>query len=64
MLYRMTVKAIPDGYHTATPYLVVRSGARAMDFYKQAFGAIEMLRMPMPDAFPTLGEVPSQGVSS
>ena len=45
----MAVKAVPDGYHTATPYLVVRGGARAMDFYKQAFGATEMMRMPMPD---------------
>src|SRR5262245_395013 len=45
----MAVKPIPDGYHSITPYLVVRGGARAMDFYKKAFGAIEMLRMPMPD---------------
>jgi PhnB protein len=45
----MAVKAIPDGYHSVTPYLVVRDGTRAMEFYKKAFGAIEMLRMPMPD---------------
>jgi PhnB protein len=45
----MAVKAIPDGYHSVTPYLVVRGGAAALDFYKKAFGAVEMFRMPMPD---------------
>ena len=33
-----TVKPIPDGYHTFTPYLIVSDGVRAIDFYKQAFG--------------------------
>ncbi len=37
----MTAKAIPDGYHTLTPYMVCRDAARAIDFYKQAFGAVE-----------------------
>src|SRR5437870_2833393 len=32
-------KAIPEGYHTLTPHLVVRDGTRATEFYKQAFGA-------------------------
>lgn len=41
----MAVKPIPDGYHTATPYLIVQDGARAIDFYKQAFGAAELFRM-------------------
>ena len=41
----MAVKPIPDGYHTATPYLIVQDGARAIDFYKQAFGATELFRM-------------------
>ena len=45
----MAVTPVPEGYHTATPYLVVRGGVRAMEFYKRAFGAVEMLRMPMPD---------------
>lgn len=45
----MAVKPIPEGYHTATPYLVVKGGVQAMEFYKKAFGAIEMVRMPMPD---------------
>ncbi len=37
----MSVKPIPDGYHSVTPFLTVRYGARAIEFYKQAFGAIE-----------------------
>lgn len=45
----MAVKPVPDGYHTATPYLVVKGGVQAMEFYKKAFGAIEMFRMPLPD---------------
>jgi len=43
------VSPIPKGYHTATPYLVCRGAADAIDFYKKAFGAREILRMPMPD---------------
>jgi PhnB protein len=38
-------KPIPEGYHTVTPYLSVRDAARALDFYKQAFGAKEVMRM-------------------
>src|SRR5215831_13548384 len=44
----MPVKPIPDGYHTATPYLIVRDAARALDFYKKAFGATELMRFPAP----------------
>lgn len=33
------IKAIPEGFHTLTPYLVVREAARAVEFYKRAFGA-------------------------
>ena len=36
------------GFHTATPYLIVNGAARAIDFYKQAFGAAELFRMPAP----------------
>lgn len=43
------VKAIPDGYHTITPYLSVKGGAEAVAFYVKAFGAKELFRMPMPD---------------
>lgn len=39
------VKPIPDGYHSVQPYLIVNSGAAAIDFYKKAFGAKERLRM-------------------
>jgi PhnB protein len=49
----MAVKAIPDGYHTATPYLIVSGAAKALDFYKQAFGAAETLRM----ADPSTGQI-------
>jgi PhnB protein len=42
------VKPIPDGYHAITPYLVISGAAAAIDFYKQAFGATEVLRMPDP----------------
>ncbi len=45
----MAVKAIPDGYHTVTPYLIVTDPAGAIDFYKKAFGAMELFRMPGPD---------------
>ena len=41
-----SVKPIPEGYHTLTPHLVCRNADRAIEFYKQAFGAQEYLRMP------------------
>jgi PhnB protein len=44
----MAVKAKPDGYHTVTPYLIVRGGAAAIDYYKAAFGAEETVRMSGP----------------
>jgi PhnB protein len=44
-----SVKPVPEGFHTATPYLVVRGAAKAIDFYTQAFGAKELYRMPGPD---------------
>lgn len=43
------VKPIPDGYHNVTPYLVIKGAAAAIDFYKQALGAVEVMRMPQPD---------------
>jgi PhnB protein len=45
----MSVKPIPEGYHTLTPYLTVRDARRAIDFYKQAFGAVERGVMNGPD---------------
>lgn len=45
----MSVKPIPEGYHSVTPYLVVAGAAEAIRFYEKAFGATEVLRMPMGD---------------
>jgi PhnB protein len=45
----MAVKPIPEGYHTATPYLVVKDAAAAIEYYKKAFGATETLRMAAPN---------------
>jgi PhnB protein len=45
----MPAKAIPEGYHTATPYLIIKGAAAALDFYKKAFGATELFRMASPD---------------
>src|SRR5256885_8477478 len=45
----MPAKPIPPGYHAVTPYLTVRGAARAIDFYKRAFGATEQMRMPAAD---------------
>lgn len=42
----MAVKPIPEGYHSLTPYLVVDGGAEALEYYKKAFGATELFRMP------------------
>jgi PhnB protein len=42
-------KIIPNGYHSINPYLVVRNGAKAIEFYKKAFGAEERFRMQGPD---------------
>lgn len=42
-------KPIPGGYHTATPYLIIKDAAKAIEFYKKAFGATEMMRMSQPD---------------
>lgn len=44
-----SVKPIPEGYHSVTPYLVVRGASAALEFYKQAFGAQEQLRIDGPD---------------
>ena len=42
-------KAVPDGFHTITPHLVIRGADRAIEFYKKAFGAEVLSRRPMPD---------------
>jgi PhnB protein len=44
----MPVKPIPEGYHTATPYLIVRGAAEAIEFYREAFAAQESMRVGGP----------------
>ena len=43
----MTVPPQPPGYHSVTPYLALRGAARALDFYARAYGATEIMRIPM-----------------
>jgi PhnB protein len=45
----MSVKPVPDGYHTLTPFLTIRDAAKAIEFYKAAFGAQERGVMKAPD---------------
>jgi PhnB protein len=45
----MPVQPIPKGYHSATPYLIINGAAAAIEFYKKAFGATELMRFPMGD---------------
>jgi len=44
----MAVKPIPEGYEGATPYLIVKGAAAAIEFYKKALGAVELFRLPAP----------------
>ena len=44
-----TVNPIPPGMHTITPHLVCKDAAAAIEFYKEAFGAVEQMRLPGPD---------------
>ena len=53
----MNVKPIPAGHHTVTPYLVIKNGVKAMDFYKAAFGATEIFKLVMPDGRLGHGEI-------
>jgi PhnB protein len=45
----MATQPIPEGYHTATPYLAVDDAAEAIEYYTKAFGAKERVRMETPD---------------
>ena len=45
----MAVNPIPEGYHSVTPYLIIDGASEAIRFYEQAFGASEVMRMPMGD---------------
>jgi PhnB protein len=44
----MTIKNIPDGYHSVTPYLSIKGAAQAIEFYKRAFSATELFRLVAP----------------
>jgi PhnB protein len=44
----MAVKPVPDGYHSITPYMIVDGATAAIEFYKQAFGAEELMRIAAP----------------
>jgi PhnB protein len=44
----MAVKPIPEGYHSVTPYLIIKGASEAIEFYKKAFGASELFRIPAP----------------
>src|SRR5260221_6869177 len=46
---RVMARPIPDGFRTITPHLIIKNAGQAIDFYKKAFGAEEVMRMPGPD---------------
>lgn len=43
------VSPIPQGFHSITPYLVIKGAAQAIEYYKKVFGATELVRMNGPD---------------
>lgn len=72
---RKSVKPVPEGMHTLTPHLACAGAAEAIEFYKKAFGAVELMRLPAPDGklmharvrigdsmFMLVDEVPDWGV--
>lgn len=44
----MSVQPVPDGFHTVTPYLICKGAAKAIEFYKEGFGATEVMRLEAP----------------
>jgi len=52
----MTINPIPDGYHTVTPYMIIKDAVAAIAFYQKAFGAEEVGRLSMPDGTIMHGE--------
>jgi PhnB protein len=53
----MPAKSVPEGYFTVTPYLIMKGAGEAIEFYKKAFGATEVMRFPMPDGSVGHGEI-------
>jgi PhnB protein len=51
------VKAIPAGHHTVAPYLAIKDAAKALEFYKKAFGATESYKLLLPDGRLGHGEI-------
>ena len=44
----MSVRPIPEGYHSITPYLLINGAAEAIEFYRRAFGATESFKLEAP----------------
>ena len=57
----MPVSPVPAGYHTVTPHITVRGGAKAIEFYKQAFGATEVMRFELPGGVVAHAEIEVSG---
>ena len=53
------IKPIPEGYHSITPYLIFQGAEDAIDFYKRAFGAVEISRMTGPNGRMRIFMLPS-----
>ena len=53
----MPVSPVPAGYHTVNPYITVRGAAKAIEFYKQAFGATEVMRFEGPGGIVAHAEI-------
>jgi uncharacterized glyoxalase superfamily protein PhnB len=51
------VNPIPEGHHTVTPHLVIRGASEAIEFYKKAFGATELMKMTGPGGLITHAEI-------
>jgi PhnB protein len=56
-----SVRPVPEGYHSVTPYLAVDGAAEAIEFYKKAFGASEVMRMAAPGGKVGHGEIEIRG---
>lgn len=52
----MTINPVPEGYHTVTPYMIIKDAVAALAFYKQAFNAVEVGQLAMPDGTIMHGE--------
>ncbi len=44
----MSVSPVPEGYHSLTPYLICKGATAAIEFYKKAFNAEELMKLEMP----------------